>query len=104
MRIFLYTTLFLFGFITSGSAQTNRNFPLGQHPLLQQARAGVKDLTPFYNKDSTAFVTASVIDSKRKMLYWFNCYGYIFDSVPIADENARAITNKKLQPLNITIL
>lgn len=96
MKIFFYPALFLLGFFTIANAQTNNNYPQWQHPILKELRTGSKTLTPFYNKDSTAFVTVSVIDKKEKKIYWFDCFGYYFDAVPISNENLQALIAKKI--------
>lgn len=77
-------------------AQNTQNYPQWQHPILQELRKESKTLVPFYNKDSTAFITISVIDTKQKAIYWFDCFGYYFDAVSIGDANIAAIKNKNI--------
>jgi hypothetical protein len=96
MKIFFYPVLFLLGFFTLANAQTNDNYPQWQHPILQQLSAGSKNVIPFYNKDSTTFVTVSAIDKMQKKIYWFDCYGYYFDAVPITETNIQAIIKKDI--------
>ena len=95
MKVF-YSILILIGFSFTAFAQTNNNYPQWQHPVLQQLRDNSKNLIPFYNKDSTAFVTVSVLDKQQKTIYWFDCFGYYFDAVPISDKNSQAIIAKKI--------
>lgn len=96
MKLFFYAVLFFLGYTFQAGAQQNTNYPQWQHPVLQQLRAGSKTLIPFYNKDSTRFVTVSVIDNKQKIIYWFDCYGYYFDAVPIGDINLQAVVKKNI--------
>ncbi len=83
-----------FGLTFPTYSQTG-NYPQWQHPILQQLRVNSKNLIPYYKKDSTAFVTVSVVDKKEKIIYWFDCFGYYFDAVPISDKNMQALFAKK---------
>lgn len=93
MRLF-FSLLMLLGSFCSAQAQANTAYPQWQHPVLQQLRAGSKNIIPFYNKDSTAFITVSIIDNSQKVIYWFDCYGYYFDAVSIGNGNIEAIVKK----------
>ena len=57
-----------FGLTFPTYSQTG-NYPQWQHPILQQLRVNSKNLIPYYKKDSTAFVTVSVVDKKEKIIY-----------------------------------
>ncbi len=92
----IFTIAFILGFSFIGYTQTKNDYPQWQHPILQQLRANSKNLIPFYNKDSATFVTVSVLDKNKKIIYWFDCFGYYFDAVPISDNNIQAIISKKI--------
>lgn len=91
-----YSIIILISLFFVGFAQSNKSYPQWQHPILQQLRANSKNLIPFYNKDSMAFVTVSVLDKQKKTIYWFDCFGYYFDAVPINDKNSQALIAKKI--------
>jgi RHS repeat-associated protein len=99
MKVLLLSLFLFFCQNFSSTAQNaNKDYAKWQHPVLQQLRANDKNIVPFYNKDSTAFVTVSAIDTKQNMIYWFNCYGYYFDAVPISEENKTALLKKTISP------
>jgi RHS repeat-associated protein len=97
MKVYYGFLCFIICFTSKLQAQTKTEvYPQWQHPILQELRKESKNLIPFYNKDSTAFITIAVIDRKQKAIYWFDCFGYYFDAVPISEANITALNNEAI--------
>lgn len=99
-KLFLLIILMSAFYYQNSTAQVDilRNSDVA--PLLKQAATGQPDLSIYGRKNVSKYVNIAILNKKRKTLTWFTCYGNIYDSTQLTDNEYNCIISKLINPFD----